>query len=744
MARPRKRATKPEEIIENIEEVEFSEQFRGDFVDYGLYVIGDRAIPDVRDGLKPSQRRIIYGLGQMGAKSTSNHVKSARATGDIMGKYHPHGDGALYQVAVNMARPWKTNLVLTDIHGNKGNIQGSGAAAQRYTSIRLSWLGDRFISRLRRGVVPFVPNYSNDLVEPTVLPIDLPYLLIAGSTGILTVAVNGEIPPHNPREVMEAVIAYIKNPRISDQKLFELLPGPDFPTGGTLLNADAGIEFYKTGKFAFQIRGGHSIEGRKMIIDEIPFTESGKVKALQTGIVDMVYDKKLQTVKNAVNYSNKAGIRIEVEPLKADTDLDTMVREIYVKTGLQTNYHATFNALRGGVPHTFSLREYLSDYVDFQYEVLENETRVLLTDVLKLIELQTGLRTALDDIKVIVELIQNAKSTKDIDNCLSAGVIPAGVFSTKANERAASKFRFTELQIDAILNTRLRKLSSLDKVAIESTLAKAQKEKAHLEKILSDPAEAKKELLKRQREVAKLFAGPEWDRKTVLTNEPLITYKQEVKVVDYEAFIDRFGYLKVTLAGSVKDSVDQPIKVKSDQKLTFWDSTGAAHNLSMAKIKVSGAKDKGDNIAGLAKIGVNDWALVNSATLLDPDGEYLFVTEQGQVKRVDGNEFTSKNSRLAGPKLKAGNKMIHAQRVGDSTHLILVTNLGRVKRVKISEISKQSRTAAGVSSGKLLEGESVIKAFLGDDKSKFEVDDQSHTFKSVTVSKLSTAFKKLD
>ena len=900
-----KRRKQEEEIIEPVEEVVFHEQFKEDFVEYGLYAIGSRAVPDVRDGLKPVQRRIIYGSDKLGARSGGPYMKSARIIGDVMGKYHPHGDcldgdteillgtgqylaikllyavqqnspdakfpvyaidpntGALveaeashirigqvtkeiyvvalsnggelrmtnnhpvmlhdlsfvkaedlaigmqiramgtgklntyytqpgkildeeititsievieteptpmydftvegyenaifkagdsnvclhnssiYEAAVNMAQWWKATLTLVDGDGNWGNQQGQDAAAQRYTEMRLSKFGQLFVRDLAPGVVPFVPNYSNDLTEPTVLPVPFPYLFIAGSSGILTVGISANIPPHNAREVMAAVLAYIKNPRISDAKLLELIPGPDFPTAGTVLNKDEGQAFYLTGKGKFLLRGETERDKKMVVITEVPFTETGKIKAFQVSVDDLIFSKRILAATGAKNYSNKAGIRIEVG-LKRESTPETLEAELYAKTRLQGNYFGNFTALRNGAPHVFTLREYLSDYVSFQYELLENRSTVSISKLRADLEIQTGLRTALDDINVIIELIQNTKKEADVLKCLMTGVVPDGVFKTKVATKVASKFRFSEAQATYILDTRLRRLNSLDRVAMERKIASIEKEIAPLEKILSDPAAAKKELIKLQTEVAKIFEAPEFARKTRLTNDGPVTYVEEKKVVSYEVSVDKFGYLRMMAPGAaaVANEVTR-FATDTEQKIGFFASDGAYHTVRVDKLKQSKPTDKGDTLASLGGLSGTTWPLVNSTMQAGGDQNLVFVTARGLIKSTEAAEYLSSRTRLAGPALKDGDELVSVLNIDKAKYLVLITSAGRAKRLAVSDIPTMSRKAAGNQSGRMLDGEAVVAAFLGDAKSSFEVGGNKHKFSDLPVDKPSTAFKKI-
>ena len=652
-------------------------------------------------------------------------------------------NSSIYEAAVNMAQWWKATLTLVDGDGNWGNQQGQDAAAPRYTEMRLSKFGQLFVRDLAPGVVPFVPNYSNDLTEPTVLPVPFPYLLIAGSSGILTVGISANIPPHNAREVMAAVLAYIKNPRISDAKLLELIPGPDFPTAGTVLNKDEGQNFYLTGKGKFVLRGETERDKKMVVITEVPFTETGKIKAFQVSVDDLIFSKRILAATGAKNYSNKAGVRIEVG-LKRESTPETLEAELYAKTRLQGNYFGNFTALRNGVPHVFTLREYLSDYVSFQYELLESRSTVAIAKLRSDLEIQNGLRTALDDINIIIELIQNTKKESNVLKCLTTGAVPDGAFKTKAAAKVASKFRFSEAQAAYILDTRLRRLNSLDRVAMERKIASMEKEIARLEKILSDPAAAKKELIKLQTEVAKIFEAPEFDRKTRLTNDGPITYVEEKKVVSYEVSVDKFGYLRMMAPGAaaVANEVTR-FATDTEQKIGFFASDGAYHTVRVDKLKQSKSTDKGDTLASLGGLSGTTWPLVNSTMQAGGDQTLVFVTARGLIKSTAATEYLSSRTRLAGPALKDGDELVSVLDLDKAKYLVLVTSAGRAKRLAVSDIPAMSRKAAGNQSGRMLDGEAVVAAFLGDTKSDFEVGGKKHKFSDLPVDKPSTAFKKI-
>ena len=743
MARKKKAALTKETLPDVIEEVRFDERFQEDFIEFGLYAISERAVPDVRDGLKPSQRRLIFGANRLGANSKGKYMKSARIVGDVMGLLHPHSGDALYEVGVHLAQWWRGLPTLIDGEGNWGNQQGQGAAAQRYTEMRLSPFGQMFVDGLRQGVVPFKPNYSNDLMEPTVLPAPFPYLLIAGSSGILTVGISATLPPHNAREVMQTVIAYIKNPRISEAKLKELLPGPDFPTAGSVLNADEAWDYYRTGKGKFQVSGVTTPEDGKIVITEVPFTETGKVKAFQVSVDDLIFSKKILGATRARNYTNKHGVRIEVD-LRRGEDSTSLESELYAKTKLQSNLNCQFIALRNGVPQVFSLRDYLSDYVAFQYEILDNRSRVEIERLSRDLEIQTGLNTALDYIDVIIELIQNTKKEEDTLKCLMTGTIPAGSFKTKKSEKIASSFSFTEAQAETILNTRLRRLNSLNRIELERKIATMQKEISRLQKIVDDPTAAKRELIKLQTEVAKVFDAPEFERKTKLTNDGFRTHTDVKRVLNFELSVDKFGYLRALpeSAGAVTNEVAR-IPATSEEGVIFFASDGACHQIRVDKLKQSTVKDKGDTLSALGKVASTSWPLVNTVQKRGANSKLLFVTAKGLVRITNADDFGSNNTRLAGPKYK-DDELVVVTPFAKETQLVLVTNSGRAKRISTKDIPELKRTGAGNMSGRLLDGEKVIAAFLGTAKSSCKIGGKSIKFTNLPLDKPSTAFKKVE
>ena len=739
---PRKK--KSTVIADNIEDVLFHEQFKEDFVEFGLYSIQERAVPDVRDGLKPSQRRIVFGLKELGAGANGKNIKSARAMGDVMGKYHPHNQESLYETAARMGQWWVSNILLIKGEGNFGSIQGLKQAAPRYTEMKLSPFGERFVKDLKPGVVEYRPNYSNDAQEPTALPVDFPYLLIAGGTGIFTVAVSSDIPPHNAQEVMNTVLAYIKNPKISDKELQKLLPGPDFPTAGTVLNKDDSWEFYRSGKGTFEIRGETQIEKKMVVITEVPYTSSGNVKGLQTAIDDLIFDRKLQLAKSAKNYSNKNGIRIEVNA-SPSANLELLNRQLYAKSPLQSRYNCQFIALRDGIPHHFTLREYLHDYVAFQYELLINRSKSSLAVLNKELELQSGLRKAMDFIPILVELIQNSKSDKAVVDCLTKGEVLAGTFKTKKAETIARKFNFTEKQAESIINIRLRKLKSLDKLALEKRIKEIKREVERLDKIINDPKQTKRTLIKEQTEVAKLFSGDEWKRKTKLTNDGLITVKDVVKVVPVTLSVDKFGYLRslTDSTASVLNEVKR-INTQSDQKFTYFTSDGTFKSIRVDSVKGGTQKDKGENLNALGDVGVDDWTLVHTLSVLNEDGDFIFITEKGLIKRVPKLEFKSNRKSISAIKLKDNDHLVDVKSpLKSDIYMVITTSAGRVKKIKLSDVPKLSRSSQGNLSGRLLDGEQIVEFYLGNNKSTFTLNENSYKFSEVPLSKLSVAYKSI-
>ena len=453
---------------DNIIQLDFSEEMKNSYRDYAMSVIVDRALPDVRDGLKPVQRRILYAMKELGLSPDKPHRKSARIVGDTMGKYHPHGDSSIYDALVHMTENYSLNAPLVDGHGNFGSIDGDGAAAMRYTEARLSPAAMTMLENLEKGLVPFAPNFDDSEKEPRVLPAMMPNLLINGTTGI-AVGMATNIPPHNPGEVIDAVIAYMDRPGISVDKLMDYVPAPDFPTGGIIVNASEMREIYERGEGRIRLRARTEVEkgdnGRKnIVITEIPYTISGNKAKLVENLASLSREKVFDEIYDVRDESSKEGVRIVIE-VKKDRDIENLLNGLYKKTQMEDTYSVNLLAIKpssdesgSGQPKVFNLKSMIEEFVLFQEDLYTREHQFLLEKAKKRLEIVEGLMKATDVIDLIIEILRGSSSVKQAKGCLIEGITDGIKFKSPESERQAKKLLFTENQADAILAMPLSKL----------------------------------------------------------------------------------------------------------------------------------------------------------------------------------------------------------------------------------------------------------------------------------------------
>ena len=477
---------------DNIIRTDYAEIMQKSYIDYAMSVIISRALPDVRDGLKPVQRRTLYDMYELGIRYDRPYRKCARIVGDTMGKYHPHGDSSIYDALVVMAQEFKKGRTLVDGHGNFGSIEGDGAAAMRYTEARLEKLTQEvFLEDLDKNVVDFMPNFDETEKEPVVLPVRIPNLLVNGADGI-AVGMATSIPPHNLGEVVDAVKAYMKNNDISTRGLMRYLKGPDFPTGGIVVNKDDLVKIYESGTGKLRIRGRVEIEklkgGRQqLVITEIPYTMIGaNIGKFLNDIATLVETKKTTDIVDISNQSSKEGIRIVLE-LKRDADVENLTNMLYKKTRLEDTFGVNMLAVADGRPETLGLKQIIAHHVDFVFEVNSRKYTTLLAKEQEKREIQEGLIKACDVIDLIIEILRGSKSRDQVKKCLTDGITEGIKFKTKTSEKAAKTLKFTEKQAAAILDMRLYKLIGLEIDALMKEHEETMKNIAAYEDILTAP-----------------------------------------------------------------------------------------------------------------------------------------------------------------------------------------------------------------------------------------------------------------
>ncbi|MDF2802411.1 MAG: hypothetical protein K0S61_2314 [Anaerocolumna sp.] len=695
---------------ENIIQLDFSEEMKNSYRDYAMSVIIARALPDVRDGLKPVQRRILYSMSELGLDPKKPHRKSARIVGDTMGKYHPHGDSSIYEALVRMTEDYSLSIPLVDGHGNFGSIDGDGAAAMRYTEARLSFGAMTMLDHLEKGLVDFIPNFDDSEKEPVVLPAMLPNLLINGTTGI-AVGMATNIPPHNPTEVIDGAIAILDNPEITLDKLMKYIPAPDFPTGGTIINQGDIRQIYDTGEGKIRIRSKIEIEngdnGRKnIVITEIPYTVAGNKLKLVESLATLMKDKVFDEIYDVRDESSKEGIRVVIE-VKKDRDIDNLLNGLYKKTPMEDTYGVNMLAVKDQQPITFDLKRVLTEFITFQQELYTKEYRHLLKKAETRLEIVDGLIRATDVIDLIIEILRGSSSIKQAKACLIKGDISEIKFKSESSKKEAMGLNFTENQAEAILSMPLSKLIGLEILKLHEENETLLKNIAEYKLILSDTSELYKIIKSRLKEYKKTFNTP---RRTQLGNISNVDYVEEVKVEDIYVLIDRFGYTKSLDAASFlrvseENKKDFPhiILMKNTDKLCLFTAEGNLYQVKASAIPKCKIKDKGALIHTLCKVDKEAILYYTSFEQLF-ESQVVFSTKLGYIKLVSGVEFETIRSMIQATKLDTDDILVEVillsagDILSNDLKVIILTEKGLSLGFPLSEVSEMKKTGRGVKS----------------------------------------------
>ena len=689
-------------------QLDFAEEMKTSFRDYALSVILARALPDVRDGLKPVQRRILYAMNELGLDPKKPHRKSARIVGDTMGKYHPHGDSSIYDALVHMTEDYSLNLPLVDGHGNFGSIDGDGAAAMRYTEARLSEPAVALLENLEKGLVEFMPNFDESENEPKVLPATLPNLLINGTTGI-AVGMATNIPPHNAGEIIDGVIAYLDNPSITEEKLMKYIPGPDFPTGGIITNCDALPEIYRTGEGKIRVRAKTEIEngesGRKnIVVTEIPYTIAGNKLKLVENLVSLMKDKAFEEIYDVRDESSKEGIRIVIE-VKKDRDPENLLNGLLKKTCMEDTYTVNLLAVKDKQPLVFSLLGLVKEFASFQEDLYTKEHEYLLNKAEQRLEIVGGLLRATDVIDLIIEILRGSTSVKQAKDCLINGDITDIKFKHEESKTEAAKLNFTERQADAILAMPLSKLIGLEILKLEEEKNELLGKIGEYKEILSNPQKLYAVIKERLKAYKKKFATP---RKTVLSNMESVGYVEEFKVEDIYILVDRFGYTKSVDASVYSKAGEEALKefthiipMKNTDKICVFTAEGNMMQVKAEKIPRCKLKDKGQLIHNLCKVDQQDVIFYASYETLF-DSMLLFTTKNGFIKLVSGIEFDTNRNLMLATKLEDGDSVVSiillqaADILAENRKVITITKSGYSLGFPLKEVSEMKKTGRGV------------------------------------------------
>ena len=724
---------------EKIIKTEYSDTMQKSFINYAMSVIVARALPDVRDGLKPVQRRTLYDMHELGIRYDRPYRKSARIVGDTMGKYHPHGDSSIYEALVVMAQDFKKGLPLVDGHGNFGNIEGDGAAAMRYTEARLQKITqDAMLADLDKDVVDFVPNFDETEKEPSVLPCRFPNLLVNGSEGI-AVGMATSIPPHNLVEVIDAMKAYMMNENITTKELMHYVKGPDFPTGGIVCNKDELLDIYETGVGKIKLRGVVDVEKGKngklnLVISEIPYTMIGaNISKFLQDVAALYEQKKAPEIVDISNQSSKEGIRIVIE-LKKDTDVENFKNLLYKKTRLEDTFGVNMIAIADGRPETLGLKSIIAKNVAFQYEVATRKYTNLLNKELEKREIQEALIRACNIIDLIIEILRGSKDRNMVKSCLTSGVTDGINFRSKESRVMASQLNFTEKQANAILDMRLYKLIGLE---IDALIKEHEETTANIyryEDILDRRDSMAQVIIQELDELKKEYHTA---RRTKIENAEEAVYeerKQEEMEVMF--LMDRFGYCKtVDLATyernkeTIQAELKYIVKCKNTGKICIFTNIGQLHTIKVSDIPFGKFRDKGmpvDNISNYDS-SKEDIIIITSQTDLNLY-RLLFVTKQAMCKIVSGGEFDVAKRAVAATKLSEDDELVSIALLTEQQNIILQTANGFFLRFPIDEISIMKKNAVGVRGIRLNEGDYIENVYY-----THATDNQSITYKNKNI-----------
>lgn len=688
--------TEVEETQSNILSAELSKEMRTSFLEYSMSVIVSRALPDVRDGLKPVHRRILYAMNESGITPRRPHAKSARTVGDVIGKYHPHGDTAVYDTMVRLAQWFSMRVPLVDGHGNFGSIDGDSAAAMRYTEARLDKPAMELLRDLDKETVDFQPNYDDSLEEPVVLPARFPNLLVNGSSGI-AVGMATNIPPHNLGETIDATCMMLDNPDVTTEELMTVLPGPDFPTGAIIMGREGIKEAYETGRGSLTIRSKCRIEEGKngkssIVISEIPY-QVNRTNLLKK-IADLVRDKKLPEVSAVHDAADRSGIDIIID-LKQNAIPQVVLNKLYKHTQLQVGFGCNMLALVNGVPRTLSLKEMLHYYILHQEEVIERRTRYDLAKAEARAHILEGFVIALDDIDKVINIIRSSET------------------DVEAKERLMEAFKLSEKQSEAILEMRLRRLTGLEREKIENELAELRESIAYYKQLLNDTnmvhGVIKDELL----EIKSRYSTP---RKTKITGavkeldvEDLIAEEEVAVTVTKAGYIKRLpvstyrqqkrggkGMQGVNLKES--DFVEHLFIASTHDYILFFSNKGKVYRLKVYEIPEASRHARGNAIVNLLPFEKDEKVSAVIATKDFPEDEYLmFATAGGMVKKTAMKLYDrTRRDGLIAISLKDGDELISVQRVATGEKVMMVSSAGKAIQWDEEEVRAMGRDTQGV------------------------------------------------
>ncbi|BCP61745.1 DNA gyrase subunit A [Streptococcus parasuis] len=701
----------------NLVTVNLTNEMKTSFIDYAMSVIVARALPDVRDGLKPVHRRILYGMNELGITPDKPHKKSARITGDVMGKYHPHGDSAIYEAMVRMAQWWSYRHMLVDGHGNFGSMDGDGAAAQRYTEARMSKIALEMLRDINKNTVDFADNYDSSEREPEVLPARFPNLLVNGTTGI-AVGMATNIPPHNLGETIDAVKLLMDNPDVTTREIMEVLPGPDFPTGALVMGKSGIHRAYETGKGSIVLRSRTEIEeygnGReRIVVTEFPYmVNKSKV---QEHIVKLVQEKRIEGITAVRDESNREGVRFVIE-VRRDASANVILNNLFKQTQMQTNFSFNMLAIQNGVPKILSVRQILESYIEHQKEVVTRRTQFDKEKAEARAHILEGLLIALDHIDEVIRIIRNSET------------------DALAQAELMERFDLSERQSQAILDMRLRRLTGLERDKIQSEYDELVALIADLTDILAKPERVVLIIKEELEEVKRKYADP---RRTELMVGEVLSLEDEdlIEEADVLITLSNQGYIKRLAQDEfqaqkrggrgvqgtgVKDDdfVRELVSTSTHDHLLFFTNKGRVYRLKGYEIPEYGRTAKGLPVVNLLKLEENEsiQTIINVTKDQTADHYLFFATRQGIVKRTNVNEFSNiRQNGLKALNLKDDDELINVFLTDGQADVIMGTKFGYSVRFAETDVRNMGRTATGVRGIKLREGDHLVGATIVSD-----------------------------
>jgi DNA gyrase subunit A len=694
---------------DRIIKIDIENEMKSAYIDYSMSVIVSRALPDVRDGLKPVHRRVLFGMNEMGNTSDKPHKKSANCVGEVMGKYHPHGDSSIYGTVVRLAQPWAMRYCLVDGHGNFGSVDGDGAAAMRYTEVRLARLGEEMLADIEKDTVDFQPNYDSSRVEPVVLPTRYPNLLVNGASGI-AVGMATNMPTHNLGEAINACVAYIDNPDIDVAGLMKYIPGPDFPTGGTIYGYSGVKEAYETGRGRVIIRAKAEIESEgnheNIVVTEIPYNVN-KAELIEY-IAELVTEKKLDGIADIADLSNYKGMRIMIK-LKADANANVVLNKLYKMTQMQASFSVNNVALVDGRPRTLNLRELIKEFVDHRHEVVVRRTKFDLRKAQERAHILEGLIIASQNIDEVIRIIRAAADTM------------------VAREKLKERFGLTDPQTAAIVEMRLRQLTGLEQDKLRNEYEEIEKEIARLELILSDDSVCRALIKDELIEVRDKYSDP---RRTTIDYTAGGDFDAEDFYADDDMIItiSHRGYIKRTQLSEFRaqnrggvgakgsdtrdeDFIEHIYTASMHNYMLFFTQSGRCYWLKVYEIPEGAKNTKGRAIQNLLNLEPGDAIKAFICTKSLGDEEFVtshnlvFATKQGQIKKTSLKAYSRPRAKgVNAIIIREGDELLGVEMTDGNSEIIMANRNGRAIRFHESKVREMGRNAAGVR-GMALDGD---------------------------------------